>query len=182
MNNKQIDDSRLMDAALIYGGHGKWTNKHVLFVKIKKAMKQLETEQAVNEEQQVVLTELLRENTFGWTIQSKRHTYTDGNNPRVHSDGVVIVCLKPFLQKAREIFNLIQVRYPEVLGKSMRIVPTGMGDKYGYEAYKQMMMRNNDYHNRTACVTIQGYHPKHRNLDIAWDNLQPERHTNIYKI
>ena len=91
-----------MDAALIYGGHGKWTNKHVLFVKIKKAMKQLETEQAVNEEQQVVLTELLRENTFGWTILSKRHTYTDGNNPRVHSDGVVIVCLKPFLRKTRK--------------------------------------------------------------------------------
>ena len=65
MNNKQIDDSRPMDAALIYGGHGKWTNKHVLFDKIKKAMKQLETEQAVNEEQQLVLTELLRENTFG---------------------------------------------------------------------------------------------------------------------
>ena len=121
------------------------------------------------------MTELLRENTFGWTIQSKRHTYTDGNNPIVHSDGVIIVCLKPFLRKAREIFNLIRVRYPEVLGKSMRIVPTGMGDKYGYEAYKQMMMRNNDYHNRTACVTIQGYHPEHRNLDIALDNLQPRK-------
>ena len=78
MNNKQIDDSRPMDAALIYGGHRKWTNKHVLFVKIKKAMKQLETEQAVNKEQQLVLTELLRENTFGWTIQSKHITYTDG--------------------------------------------------------------------------------------------------------
>ena len=77
MNNKQIDDSRPIDSALIYGAHKKWTNKHVLFVKIKKAMKRLETEQAVNEEQQVVLTELLRENTFGWTIQSKRHTYTD---------------------------------------------------------------------------------------------------------
>ena len=139
-----------MDAALIYGGHSKWTNKHVLFVKIKKAMNQLETEQAVNEEQQVVLTELLRENTFGWTIQSKRHTYTDGNNPRVHTDGVVIVYLKPFLRKAREIFNSIQVRYPDVLGEFMLILPTGMGDKYGYEAYRQIMMRNNDYNNRTS--------------------------------
>ena len=107
MNNKQIDDNQPLDVALIYGAHRKWTNKHVLFVKIKKVMKRLETEQAVNEEQQVVLTELLCENTFEWTIQSKRHTYTDGNNPRVHSDGVVIVCLKPFLRKARDIFNLI---------------------------------------------------------------------------
>ena len=85
MNNKQIDDSRPMDAALIYYAHNKWTNKHILYVKLKKAMKRLETEEAVNEEQQVVLTELLRENTFGWTIQSKRHTYIDGNNPRVHT-------------------------------------------------------------------------------------------------
>ena len=40
-----------MDAALVYGAHRKLTNKHVLFVEIKKAMKPLETEQAVNEEQ-----------------------------------------------------------------------------------------------------------------------------------
>ena len=107
MTNKQIDDSRPMDAALIYCAHNKWTNKRVLIVKLKKAMKRLETEQAVTEEQQVVLTGLLRKNKFGWTIQSKHHTYTDGNNPRVHTDGVVIVSLKPFLRKAREIFNLI---------------------------------------------------------------------------
>ena len=51
-----------MDIAVIFCAHNKWSNKHVLFVKLKKAMKRLETEQAVNEEQQVVLTELLREN------------------------------------------------------------------------------------------------------------------------
>ena len=171
MNNKQIDDSRPMDAAVIFCAHNKWSNKHVMYVKIKKAMKQLETEQAVNEEQQVVLTELLRENNFGWTILSKRHTYTDGHHPRVHTDGVIIVCLKPFLRKAREIFGLIRVRYPECLGGGMRILPTGIGDTHGYEAYKTMMTRNNDYHNNTDCVTILGYHPEHRELVIKWDKI-----------
>ena len=102
-----------------------------MYVKLKKAMKWLETEQAVNEEQQQVLIELLQENTFGWTIQSKRHTYTDGHHPRVHTNGVIIVCLKPFLQKAREIFGLIRVRYPDVLGGGMQILPTGIGNTHG---------------------------------------------------
>ena len=175
MNNKQIDNSRPIDAALIYGAHKNWSNKHVIYNKIKKAMKKLDTEQAVNEDQQVVLTELLQENTFGWTIQSKRHTFTDWHHPRVHTNGVVIVCLKPFLRKAREIFGLIQVRYPDILGGGMRIIPTGIGDTHGYEAYKQMMMRNNDYHNRTDCVTIQGYHPEHRDLLITWDNMPSKK-------
>ena len=59
MNNKQIDDSRPMDAALVYCAHKNWSNKHVMYNKLKKAMKKLDTEQVVNEEQQGVLTELL---------------------------------------------------------------------------------------------------------------------------
>ena len=89
------------------------------YVKIKKAMKKLEIEEAVTEEQQLVLTELLRYNNYGWTIMNKRHTYTDGNNPRVFTDGLIIVVKKPFLCMAREIFALIRVRYPTCLGGAM---------------------------------------------------------------
>ena len=86
-----------MDAAVNFRAHNKWSNKHVLFVKIKKAMKKLETEEAVTEEQQIVLTELLWYNNYEWTFMDKRHTNTDGNNPSVCTDGLIIVIKKPFL-------------------------------------------------------------------------------------
>ena len=151
-----------MDAAVIFQAHNKWSNKHVLFVKITKAMKRLETEEAVTEEQQLVLTELLRDNNYGWTIMNKRHTYTDGNNPRVFTDGLIIVVKKPFLRMAQEIFALIRLRYPKCLGGGMQLLATGTGDIHGYEGYRAMTIRNNDYHNNTNCITIQGYHPEHR--------------------
>ena len=105
-----------MDAAVIYRAHKRWSNKHVIYVKVTKAMKRLETEKAVTKEQQLILTELLRKNNYGWTIMNKRHTYTDGNNPKVFTDGLIIVVNKPFLRMAREIFALIRVRYPDCLG------------------------------------------------------------------
>ena len=43
MKSKQIHDNRPMDAAVIYRAHNQWSNKHVLFVKLKKAMKMFET-------------------------------------------------------------------------------------------------------------------------------------------
>ena len=94
----------------------------------------LEIEKAVTEEQQIVLTELLQSNNFWWTIMSKRHTYTDGNNSKVHTDGLIIVVKKPFLRKARGIFALIRVRYPNCLGVVCRywqqelVISTGMKD------------------------------------------------------
>ena len=57
----------------------------------------------------------------------------------------------------------------------MRILPTGIGDTHGYEAYKSMTMRNNNYHNNTDCVTIQGYHSEHRGLVIKWDKILPRK-------
>ena len=99
---------------------------------------------------------------------NKRHTYTDGNNPRVYTDGLIIVVKKPFLCKAREISALIRVRYPDCLGGGMQLLATGTGDIHGYEGYRAMTIRNNDYHNNTNCITIQGYHPEHRELAIQW--------------
>ena len=86
-----------MDAAIIFRAYNKWSNTHTLFVKIKKAMKNLVTEEAVTNKQQIVLTELQRYNNCGWTIMNKRHTYTDGNNPSVFTDGLIIIVKKPFL-------------------------------------------------------------------------------------
>ena len=99
---------------------------------------------------------------------NKRHTYTDGNNPRVYTDGLIIVVKKPFLRKAREIFALIRVRYPDCLGGGMQLLATGTGDIHRYKGYRAMTIRNNDYQNNTDCITIQGYHPEHRELVIQW--------------
>ena len=109
MNNKQIQDNRPMDATIIFRGHNKYSNKHTLYVKIMKAMKKLESDDAVTDEQQSILSELQQYNNFGWTIMNKRHTYTDGqtNHSSVFTDGLIIVIKKPFLRIARELFALI---------------------------------------------------------------------------
>ena len=51
MNNKHIQDNRLMDAAIIFRGYNKYSNKHTLYVKIMKAMKKLESDDAVTNKQ-----------------------------------------------------------------------------------------------------------------------------------
>ena len=99
MNNKQIQDNQPMDTAIIFRGHNKYSNKHTLYIKIMKAMKNLESDDAVTDKQQRILSELQRCNKFRWTIMNKRHTYTDGqtNHPSVFTDGLIIVVKKPFL-------------------------------------------------------------------------------------
>ena len=175
MHSKQISDNRPMDAAVIFRGHKRWSNKHVIYKKINKAMKKLETEKAITEEQQLVLTELLKDNNYGWTIMNKRHTYTDGRHARVYTDGLIIVVKKPFLRMAQEIFSLIRVKYTDFLGGGMQLLATGSGDIHGYEGYKAMTTRNNEYHNITDCVTVTGYHPEHRNLVIKWGNYKARK-------
>ena len=65
MNIKQIQDNRPMDAAIIYRGHNKYSNKNTLYVKIKKALKQLQSDNKVTEEQQSVLSKMQRHANFG---------------------------------------------------------------------------------------------------------------------
>ena len=139
-------------------------------------MKQLETDKNVTEEQQNVLTEMQRFDNFGWTIMSKRHSYTDGhtNHPRVFTDGLVIIVKNPFLCVAQELFTMIRVVYPNCLGGGMQILATGTGDIYGYENYTSMLVRNNDYHNSTNCITIDRYHPNHRNLAVSFGKHPPK--------
>ena len=54
-----------MDAAIIYQGHNKYSNKNTLYVKIMKTLKQLEMDEDVTEEQQSVLSEMQRHDNFG---------------------------------------------------------------------------------------------------------------------
>ena len=58
----------------------------------------------------------------------------------------------------------------------MQLLAIGTSDIHGYEGYRAMTIRNNDYHNATNCVTIQGYHPEHRDLVIQWEKY-PARKT-----
>ena len=109
MNNKQIQDNRPMDAAIIFRGHNKYSNKNTLYVKIMKALKKLEMDDDVSREQKSVLSELQRHDTFGWTIMNKRHSYTNGqeNYQRISTDGLIIIVKKPYLRIARELFAMI---------------------------------------------------------------------------
>ena len=83
MNNEQINDNRLMDAVIIYKGHYKYGNKHVCWKKIVNALGKVELDKDATDEQKRVLEELQQTEYHNWTIQSKRHSYTDGVNPRV---------------------------------------------------------------------------------------------------
>ena len=123
----------------------------------------METDKEITEEQQSVLPEMQQYHNFGWNIMNKRHTYTDGqtNHPRAFTGGLIIVIKTPFLRIAWELFAMIRVQYPHCLGGGMQILAAGTGDMYGYENYKAMLVRNNDYHNSTNCITINGYHPDH---------------------
>ena len=75
---------------------------------------------------------------------NEQHTYTDGNNPSVFTDGLIIVVKKPFLRMAQELFALIRVRYLNCLGGGMQLLATGTGDIHWYEGYRVMTIRNND--------------------------------------
>ena len=169
MNNKQIQENRAMDVEIIFQGHNKFDNKHVLYSKIMKVLNCLELDDDVTTKQRQVLTELRQQDNFGWIIKNKRHSYTDGqtNNDRCFTDGLIIVVKKPYIQLAREIFAMIRVRYPNCLGGGRQILSTGGGDVYGYKGYIAMMIRNNKFHNTTDCITIDGYHPNHQNLIVS---------------
>ena len=149
--------------------HNTLDNRHSLYGKVMKALDQLELDKDVTSAQQQVLTELRQKDDVGWIIKHKRHSYTDGqpNNGRSFTDGLIIVVKKPYIQIAGEIFGEVGVRYPDCLGGGKRIIPTGTGDVHGYKEYQATMIRNNEFHNRTECITINGYHPNQQNLRVT---------------
>ena len=179
MNNKQIESNRPMDAAIIYNGHYKYGNKHVCYKKIVNALGKVELAADATDEQKRVLEELQNTEHQNWTIQAKRHSYTDGAHPRVATEGLIIVVKKPLLRMSREIFAVVSIQFPDCLGGHMTILPTGDGDVYGYEGYAAMIARNNDFHNTTDCITIDGYHPDHRELVVKIGTLPAQQ---AYKI
>ena len=96
-----------MDAAIIFQGHYKYGNKHIIYNKVMKALNKVTLDEDTTNEHKRVLSELKQQDNFGWTIMSKRHTYTDGVHERISTEGLIIVVKKPFLQLAQEIFAMI---------------------------------------------------------------------------
>ena len=74
---------------------------------------------------------------------------------------------------------MIRVRSPNCLGGGKQILPTGGGDVYGYKGYQAMMIHNNEFHNTTNCITINGYHPNHRNLKVSIGQTPSQQ---VYKL
>ena len=101
MNNKQIDGNRPMDAAIIFNGHYRFGNKHVCWKKIVTALSKVELAEDATNVQKRVLEELQHTEHHNWTIHAKRHSYTDGVNPRVSTEGLIVVVKKPLLRMAR---------------------------------------------------------------------------------
>ena len=65
--------------------------------------------------------------------------------------------------------------YPHCLGGGKKIIPTGTGDVFGFKGYQAMLIRNNEFHNYTECITVDGYHPNHQNLKVPLGENQPEK-------
>ena len=97
MNDKQIDDNRPMDAAIMFQGHYKYGNKHVIWTKVVKALNKEKLDEDATDEQKRVLEELQQTEHHNWTIQNKRHSYTDGVHDRLFTEGLIIVVKKPLL-------------------------------------------------------------------------------------
>ena len=77
MNDKQIDDNRPIDATIIFQGHYKYGNKHVIYKKVVKALNKVKLDDDATDKQQRILKELQRKDHHSWTIMNKRHTCTD---------------------------------------------------------------------------------------------------------
>ena len=145
-----------------------------------KALNKLEMDDDVTIKQQKVLSKLRQHANFGWMIMNKRHSYTDEqpNHKRIFIDGLIIVVKKPYIRLAREIFAMIQVQYSNCRGGGRQILPTGNRDVHGYKGYEAMMIRNNKFHNSTDCITINGHHPDHQNLEVSFGQYPSQK---VYK-
>ena len=169
-----------MDAAIIFRGHIKYDKKNTLYVKIMKVLNKFDMDDDVTSEQQKVLSELQRHDNLGWTIMNKRHSYTDGqpNHEQIFADGLIIVVKTPYLRIAREIFAMIRVQCPKCLGEGRQILPTENRDVQGYKGYEAMMICNNEFHNSTNFITIDGYHPDNLNLEASFGQHPSQK---VYK-
>ena len=67
MNNKEIDDNRPIDAAIIFQGHYKYGNKHVIYKKVLKALNKYKLDNDATNKQKRVLKELQQQDHYGWT-------------------------------------------------------------------------------------------------------------------
>ena len=143
------------------------------------ALSKFELSEDATNEQKRVFDELQHTEHQNWTIQAKQHLYTDGVNERVSTEGLIVLVKKPLLQMAREIFGLVSIQFPDCLKGKMTILPTGNGEVYEYEGYAAMIARNNDFHNTTDRITIDQYHPDHRELVVMVGNLPAQK---AYKI
>ena len=86
-----------MDAEIIYQEHYKYGNKHVCWRKIVTALGKVTLAEEATNKQKRVLEELQQKEHHNWTIQSKRHSYTDGVTQRVSTEGLIVVVKKPLL-------------------------------------------------------------------------------------
>lgn len=88
-----------------------------MFGKINKALQKIRAAGDLPEEQKSVLDEIQRVDNYRWTIVNKRHTYTDGVQPCVSTEGMIIVVKKPILRIAQELFSIVSVQEPYCLGE-----------------------------------------------------------------
>lgn len=88
---------------------------------------------------------------------------------------MVIIVKYPIIRIALEIFSMISVQEPNCLRVGMKTVLTGMADVLGYLRYTTILNNNDDFHNNTEFITINGYHPFCCNLQIAIDGHDPQK-------
>ena len=96
-----------MDAGIIFQGHYKHSNKHVIYKKVMKLLNKLKLDEDATNSHKKVLKKLQQHDNYGWTIMNKIHTYTDRVHERISTKGLIIVVKRPFLRLAREIFAMI---------------------------------------------------------------------------
>ena len=109
----------------------------------------------------------MKENDYKFTVVNKTISYTDGVNPTVKTEGIVIQVKKPYFEISREIFAMVDKFEQNCLDGGIRVMAVGTGKALGYNRYTKYLMANNDYHNNTRCITLLAYHPRYCDADVV---------------
>ena len=120
----------------------------------------------------------MKENDYRFTVVNKTISYTDGVNPTVKTEGLVVQVKKPYFEISREIFAMVDQFELKCLGGGIRIMAAGTGKVLGYNRYAKYLMANNDYHNNTRCITLLAYHPLYRDAKVVVGDSDPRK---LYK-
>ena len=130
LTNAYLENHRPVDVTFLYKGHSQLHNKRAIHDKLNEAVTKIQTDNRCTEEQNRLINSM-KENDYRFTVVNKTIAYTDGVNPTVKTEGLVVQVKKPYFEISREIFAMVDKFDPKCLGGGIRIMVAGTGKALG---------------------------------------------------